>query len=90
VCTLGALLTGFLATHEANANLALNLKDIVGSSLWIEQLKAMGLTIGLSVVATVIIAYVVKALVGLRPDEEDEVTGLDYAEHGEQGYHYGE
>ena len=88
--TLGALLTGFLATHEANANLALNLKDIVGSSLWIEQLKAMGLTIGLSVVATVIIAYVVKALVGLRPDEEDEVTGLDYAEHGEQGYHYGE
>lgn len=88
--TLGALLTGFLASHEANANLALNLKDIVGSTLWIEQLKAMALTITLSIVATVIIAYIVKALVGLRPDEEDEVTGLDYAEHGEQGYHFQE
>lgn len=88
--TLGALLTGFLASHEANANLALNLKDIVGHTLWIEQLKAMGLTITLSVVATVIIAFVVKALVGLRPEVEDEVQGLDYAEHGEQGYHFTE
>jgi len=88
--TLGALLTGFLATHDANANLALNLKDIVGHTLWIEQLKAMGLTIVLSIVATVVIAFVVKALVGLRPEVEDEVQGLDYAEHGEQGYHFAE
>ncbi len=88
--TLGALLTGFLASHDANANLALNLKDIVGHTLWIEQLKAMGLTITLSVVATVIIAFVVKVLVGLRPEVEDEVQGLDYAEHGEQGYHFAE
>lgn len=88
--TMGALLTGFLASHDANANLALNLKGIVGHSLWIEQLKAMGLTITLSVVATVVIAFVVKALVGLRPEVEDEVQGLDYAEHGEQGYHFAE
>lgn len=88
--TLGALLTGFLAVHEANGNLAMNLKDIVGNTLWIEQLKAMGLTITLSVVATVIIAYIVKALVGLRPDEEEEVMGQDLVDHGEQGYHYAE
>lgn len=88
--TLGALLTGFLATHEANGNLATNLKDVVGHSLWIEQIKAMGLTIVLSVVATVVIAYIVKALVGLRPDEEEEVMGLDLVDHGEQGYHYAE
>ena len=31
--TLGALLTGFLATHDANANLAINLKDVVGHTL---------------------------------------------------------
>jgi ammonium transporter, Amt family len=43
--TMGALLTGFLATPTANANLDLNLKDIVGKTLWLEQLKAMGLTI---------------------------------------------
>ena len=86
--TLGALLTGFLATTEANANLGLNLAEVVGKTLWIEQLKSMGLTIALSVVATVVIAYIVKFTVGLRPDAEDEVQGLDLADHGEQGYHY--
>ena len=88
--TLGALLTGFLATTDANANLAMNLKDIVGKTLWIEQLKAMGLTIVLSLVATAILAYAIKAVIGLRPDEEAEVEGLDLAEHGEAAYHYQE
>jgi Amt family ammonium transporter len=88
--TLGALLTGFLATEQVNGNLSTNLKGIVGHTLWIEQLKAMALTIILSVVATVVIAYVVKALVGLRPDDEEEVQGLDLVDHGEQGYHFNE
>ena len=85
--TLGAFLTGVLATADVNANLNTNLKDIVGKTLWIEQLKAMGLTIVLAVVGTVVITYVVKAVIGLRPSEEDESVGLDLAEHGEEGYH---
>jgi Amt family ammonium transporter len=85
--TLGALMTGFLATPVANANLSLNLADIVGKTLWIEQLKAIALTIVLSVVATAVLAYIVKAVVGLRPTTEDELQGLDYADHGEAGYH---
>ena len=52
-----------------------------------EQLKAVGITIALAVVGTTIIAYVVKAVVGLRPSEEVETVGLDLAEHGEEGYH---
>jgi Amt family ammonium transporter len=35
----------------------------------------------------VVIAYIVKAVVGLRPSEEVETAGLDLAEHGEEGYH---
>jgi ammonium transporter, Amt family len=85
--TLGALLTGVFATHDVNANLAANLKDIVGKSLWIEQLKAMGLTIALAIGATVVLAYAIKATIGLRPSREDEETGLDLSEHGERGYH---
>jgi ammonium transporter, Amt family len=85
--TLGALLTGFLATPVANPNLSTNLKDIVGHTLWLEQLKAIGLTIALAVIGTAVIACVVKAMVGLRPAEEVEVAGLDLAEHGEEGYH---
>jgi len=84
--TLGALLTGFLATHEVNGNLAINLKDIVGHSLWIEQLKAIGLTLVLSVVATLVIALILKATLGLRPAPEVESAGLDTSEHGEEGY----
>lgn len=37
-------------------------------------------------VATLAVAYVVKATVGLRTSEADEDTGLDLALHGEAGY----
>lgn len=87
--TLGALLTGFLATPSVNANLNTNLSGIVGKSLWLEQIKAIGVTLVLAIVGTIIIAHLVKAVVGLRPAEEIEVAGLDLAEHGEEGYHQG-
>ncbi|HET7535759.1 MAG TPA: ammonium transporter, partial [Candidatus Didemnitutus sp.] len=84
--TLGAFLTGVLATADVNANLNTNLKTIVGSTLWIEQVKAIGVTLVLSVVGTAVIAYAVKALLGLRPQTEKEQQGLDLADHGEEGY----
>src|SRR6185295_10282523 len=70
--TLGAFLTGVLATADVNANLNTNLKDIVGNSLWLEQLKAIALTLAMAVIATTVIAYLVNAIVGLRVDEEVE------------------
>ncbi len=89
--TMGAFLTGCLARNSANANLALNLKDYVKDSfmqpLVMEQIKAMLVTIVLAVVGTAIIAFIVKAVLGLRPSEEDETQGLDLVEHGEEGYH---
>jgi ammonium transporter, Amt family len=89
--TLGALLTGMLARNEANANLATNLKAYVTDTLfqpllW-EQLKAMAITLVLAIVGTIIIAFIVKSVVGLRPSREDETVGLDLADHGEEGYH---
>jgi Amt family ammonium transporter len=87
--TMGALLTGFLATSDANPNLSANLKDIVGKTLWLEQLKAMGFTISLAAAVTAALAYALKASIGLRPTEEDEEVGLDLSDHGERGYHQG-
>jgi Amt family ammonium transporter len=84
--TLGAIMTGLLAAHEANGNLATNLKDIVGKTLINEQLKAVAVTLVLSLVATAILAYAIKAAIGLRPSEEDEARGLDITDHGEEGY----
>jgi len=85
--TLGAFLTGLLATTEANPNLATNLGDIVGRTLWVEQLKAMGVTLLLALVGTTMLGYLLKSTVGLRPSAEDEESGLDVTGHGEVGYH---
>ncbi len=79
--TLGAILTGVFADEKANAVVA-GLKE----GLLVEQFKAIGLTIVWSVAATVVIALVVKAIVGLRVESEVESQGLDLAEHGEAGY----
>ena len=88
--TLGALLTGFFATPEVNGNLSTNLSKVVGNGLWIEQLKAMGLTIGMALAGTAILAFIIKAVIGLRPTEENEEQGLDTSDHGESGYHMDE
>jgi Amt family ammonium transporter len=85
--TLGALVTGLFATPEVNGNLNTNLAALVGRTLWLEQLKAMGLTIALSVSATAVIALAVKATLGLRPTVDVEEQGLDGVDHGEAGYH---
>lgn len=85
--TLGALLTGLLATPRVNANLGINLADIVGKTLWWHQVQAILLTIVLAVGMTTLIASIVQAVMGLRPSEEIETLGLDLAEHGEEGYH---
>ena len=45
----------------------------------------MGVTLVLAVVGTVVIAMIVKAVIGLRPTIEDEETGLDETDHGEVG-----
>ena len=83
--TLGAILTGVFASPDVHPVLKdMNLMD----GLLMSQLKAVGLTIVWSVVATVVITFIVKAVVGLRPTPEQEQTGLDLAEHGEAGYEH--
>jgi Amt family ammonium transporter len=79
--TLGAILTGVFADEKVNS--------VVGplkEGLLASQLKAVVLTIVWSVVATAIIAFIVKAVIGLKPSTEVESQGLDIAEHGEEGY----
>lgn len=79
--TLGAILTGIFADEKVNS--------VVGplkEGLLMNQLKAVLLTVVWSVVATAIIAFIVKALIGLRPTAEVESQGLDINEHGEEGY----
>jgi Amt family ammonium transporter len=80
--TMGAILTGLLATKEVNANL----KDELLASLFRSQLAAVGVTMILACVATALIALALKGVMGLRASPEVESTGLDISEHGEEAY----
>jgi len=80
--TLGAFLTGVLATVSVNPNLT----KLAGHALWFEQLKAIAITIMLAVTGTAVIGSLVKAVIGLRIAPELERQGLDINEHGEEGY----
>src|SRR5213595_1432174 len=96
--TLGAFLTGLLATANVNPNLLLSvagsanpatrngLARMVGHTLWVEQLKAIGITIVFAVVGSAIIGAIVRGLIGLRIAPEIERQGLDISQHGEEGY----
>ena len=98
--TLGAFVTGIFADASVNGNLSL-IKDAASANpatknglaklvaeggLYMEQLKAILITIILSVVATTVLALIIKAVLGLRPTEENETAGLDLTDHGEEGY----
>ncbi len=72
---IGALLTGVLADPAINSLSS-------GASLG-KQLYGVAVTIVWTAIATFVILYVVKALVGLRPSTQEEVEGLDISQHGE-------
>ncbi len=92
--TLGAIITGVLVDPTVNSNLTGSyavtngLSKLVTSGLMMNQIYAAGITIILSVVATIVIGLIVKMTVGLRADAETESVGLDLAEHGEAGYEH--
>jgi Amt family ammonium transporter len=80
--TLGAFLTGVLATASVNPNLT----KLTGHAQWLEQLKAIAITIGFAVIGSAIIGAIVRGTIGLRIAPEIERQGLDINEHGEEGY----
>ncbi|MDI6817181.1 MAG: ammonium transporter [Actinomycetota bacterium] len=85
---VGAILTGVFATvaiNEAGANGLL----YGGMDLFVKQLIAIGATIGYSFIMSFIILKAIKAVMGLRVSEEEEINGLDLSLHSENGYALG-
>jgi Amt family ammonium transporter len=80
--TLGAFLTGVLATASVNPNLT----KLAGQALWLAQLKAIAITIAVAVIGTLILGALVNVTIGLRIAPEIERQGLDINQHGEEGY----
>jgi Amt family ammonium transporter len=82
--TIGAILTGVFADpaiNEAGRGL------LYGNpgQLW-TQIVASGVTLVYSGVMTFIIFMIIKAIVGVRVEAEDESVGLDESQHGERAY----
>ena len=78
---MGAILTGIFADPAVNS-----VVEPLKAGLLGEQFKAIALTAVLSIVATAIIAFIVKFTIGLRPTQDEEREGLDTVDHGEEGY----
>jgi Amt family ammonium transporter len=95
--TLGALLTGVFATAAINPIFG---KDANGNALptggidgnWHQLLnQSIGIAIAwvISIVGTLVLLFLIDKTIGLRLSAEDEATGLDLSQHGEEGYDFG-
>ena len=82
--TAGALLTGIFASPAVNAAGTGLLYGNPGQ-LWI-QFVSVAATMVYCFVVAFILLKIVDATIGLRVDEEDEDTGLDLSQHGENAY----
>jgi Amt family ammonium transporter len=82
--TLGAILTGIFADPSINEAGKGLLYGNPGQ-LW-TQIYAAGVTIVYCAVMTLILLLIIKVIVGLRVGDEEEIEGLDEAEHGEKAY----
>jgi len=82
---LGALLTGVFATKTVNPAGADGLLAGNPAQLGVQALAVLA-TIVLAAVASIAILAILRATVGLRVSLDDEVTGLDIGEHGEEAY----
>ena len=80
---LGSLLLPFLTLLGGGVALSRS----VGDQFAVQAL-AVGVTALWSVVATVIITKIAAWTVGIRVDRDTETVGLDFAAHGETGYHH--
>ncbi|QMU57539.1 MAG: ammonium transporter [Boseongicola sp.] len=59
---------------------------VFGQGAWAAQLGSLVIVGIFTVVVTVALVIITRAIVGMRVDEETEVTGLDLAQHGERAY----
>ena len=80
---LGSLMLPFLTLLGGGVALSRG----VGDQFAVQAL-AVGVTAVWSAVATVIITKIAALTVGLRVDRDTETIGLDFAAHGESGYHH--
>jgi Amt family ammonium transporter len=85
----GTLSNGLFATEELSTRLATGKAGLFygggWDQLWV-QLESVVVCGAFAFVASFIILWVVKQVIGFRVTEEQEIIGLDLSEHGNYGY----
>lgn len=91
--TLGAILTGIFANSAVNPILKDSSGKVLPSGLLegnghqlLNQIIGVALAWVISAVGTFVLLKIVDTVIGLRVTAEDESTGLDLTQHGEEGY----
>jgi ammonium transporter, Amt family len=82
---VGAILTGVFASESLGGVGFADGISSIGGQVWAQGLGVVATAVYCAV-ATAIILAVVKAVMGLRVDEEEETIGLDISLHDERGY----
>ena len=85
----GTLAVGFFATSNSVGAFGVDGLFFGGGvdQLW-RQAVGAGAVLAYSFIATLIIGFAISKTIGFRIDEEDEVEGIDFVEHGESGYDF--
>ena len=86
----GTLMIGLVASDTSTGSA--DLRGLFyggGLSLLGKQAVAALTVLAYSFVLTLVIAFVVKAVMGLRISDEDEITGIDQTNHAETAYEFG-
>ena len=90
----GAILTGVFANSTVNAVfkdgdkvLPSGLLEGNGKQV-INQLIASLVAVALGAVGSLVLLFLIDKTIGLRVSGEDEITGLDLSQHGEEGYNF--
>jgi Amt family ammonium transporter len=86
---IGTLLIGILATDVAPAGVNGLLYGGGTEQLGKQAIGAFAV-LGYSLIVTAIIAFIIKAVMGFRTDEESEAEGVDVTEHAESAYELGD
>jgi ammonium transporter, Amt family len=84
---LGTVLIGFVSTSSAPGGVD-GLFYGGGLTSLGHQAAAAGIAIAWSAVFTALIGLAIRHTIGWRVTEEDEVDGIDFAEHGESAYDF--
>lgn len=82
----GTLALGLFYNTEIAKNVAALDTGLSAGAQFVQQLKGVVLVGGFVFIASLLVWYVIKAVMGVRVSKEEEVEGLDIGEHGNEAY----